>query len=295
MKISLSRRVTAVVAALGLALVAVPAAAPAANADGQSCGLGETCDGVLSGPLGDSTFKIKVPENFNGTVLLYSHGYRIAQPVPAAIGKKLRMDQSPYYDPTTTAGVGPTYTGNNLPQVGPSAEVIGTLLNQGYALAGAGYARQGWAVAEGVEVGENLIKLINGGGIKGTKQIMAWGNSMGAEITQALVQRNPGKIAGTLPQCGALAGFEQAMETAMTVVYTWKTLVDPSIKGANYAPGKAGYAEAVTDLSKIAGTIATVKSTDVSPAGYPTVFANFLAGLMAGLPTVSPDLRWSYR
>ena len=31
MKISLSRRVTAVVAALGLALVAVPAAAPAAN------------------------------------------------------------------------------------------------------------------------------------------------------------------------------------------------------------------------------------------------------------------------
>ena len=57
MKISLSRRVTAVVAALGLALVAVPASA--ANADDHACGLGETCDGVLSGPLGDSTFKIK--------------------------------------------------------------------------------------------------------------------------------------------------------------------------------------------------------------------------------------------
>jgi pimeloyl-ACP methyl ester carboxylesterase len=288
MKISLSRRVTAVVAALGLALVAVPAAAPAANADGHSCGLGQVCTGALSGSLGDSMYQIRMPAKFNGTVLLYSHGYRIAQPVPAAIGKQLRMDQSPYYSPTTTPGVGPTYTGNDLPQVGPSAEVIGSLLNQGYALAGAGYARQGWAVAEGVEAGENLIKLINSGGIKGTKQIMAWGNSMGAEVTQALVQRNPGKIAGTLPQCGALAGFEQAMESAMTVVYTWKTLVDPSIKGANYAPGKAGYAEAVTDLSKIAGTIATVKATDVSPAGYPTVFANFLAGLMAGLPTVSP-------
>ena len=89
MKISLSRRVTAVVAALGLALVAVPAAAPAANADGQSCGLGQVCTGALSGSLGDSMYQIRMPAKFNGTVLLYSHGYRIAQPVPSAIGTAL--------------------------------------------------------------------------------------------------------------------------------------------------------------------------------------------------------------
>ena len=287
MRISLSRRVTAVVAALGLALVAVPAAAPAANADDHSCGLGQVCTGALSGSLGDSMYQIRMPAKFNGTVLLYSHGYRIGQPVPAAIGIPLGMDKAPTYSETTVPGIGAAYVGNNIPQVGPSAEVIGALLNQGYALAGTGFARQGWAVAEGVEAGENLIKHINGGGIKGTKEIMAWGNSLGAVITQALVQRNPGKIAGTMANCGALGGFDQAMETAMTVLYTWKTLVDPSIKGANYAPGAAGYAEAVSDLSKIAGTIATVKATDVSPAGYPTVYANFLAGLMAGLPTVS--------
>ena len=83
MRISLSRRVTAVVAAFGLALVAVPATAPAANADDQACGLGEVCTGALTGALGDSPYQIVMPPKFNGTVLLYSHGYRIAQPVPA--------------------------------------------------------------------------------------------------------------------------------------------------------------------------------------------------------------------
>ncbi|MGA0268154.1 MAG: hypothetical protein ACO3MK_06455, partial [Candidatus Nanopelagicales bacterium] len=67
MRISLSRRVTAVVAALGLALVAVPAAAPAANADVDSCGLGQVCTGALSGSLGDSMYQIRMPAKFNGT------------------------------------------------------------------------------------------------------------------------------------------------------------------------------------------------------------------------------------
>ncbi|MCH9850755.1 MAG: hypothetical protein K0U51_04290 [Actinomycetia bacterium] len=289
MKISLSRRVTAVVAALGLALVAVPAAAPAANADGQSCGLGQVCTGALSGSLGDSMYQIRMPAKFNGTVLLYSHGYRIAQPVPAQIGTALGLDKAPYYSSTTVPGVGPAYVGNGIPQVGPSAEVIGALLNQGYALAGTGYANQGWAVAEGVESNENLIKLINSGGIKGSKQIMAWGDSLGAVITQALVQRNPGKIAGTMPSCGALGGLDAATETAMTVLYTWKTLIDPSLVAANYAPGAAGYAQAVGDLVKVFGTLNAVATgqASVSSAGYPIALANLLAGLMAGLPTVS--------
>ncbi len=59
--------------------MAVPTVAPAANA-ADACGLGETCTGALTGSLGDTTFQITMPEKFNGTVLLYSHGYRIAQP-----------------------------------------------------------------------------------------------------------------------------------------------------------------------------------------------------------------------
>ncbi len=290
MKITMSRRIVAAIASLGLALVAVPTVAPAANA-ADACGLGETCSGALTGSLGDTTFQITMPPKFNGTVLLYSHGYRIAQPVPAQIAGALGLDRSPYYSQTTVPGIGPALVGNGGAQVAPSAESAANLLAQGYALAGAGYARQGWATAEGVEAGELLIRHINGGAVSGVKEVIAWGDSLGGLITQTLVQRNPGKIAGTLPLCGVMEGPEQAFSSAMTVLYTWKTLIDPTLKVANYSAGQAGYAEAVGDLAKVFGTLNAVSTgqATVSPVGFPIAQANLLAGLMGGLPTKSQE------
>jgi pimeloyl-ACP methyl ester carboxylesterase len=270
--------------------VAVPTVAPAANA-ADACGLGETCTGALTGSLGDSAFQITMPPKFNGTVLLYSHGYRIAQPVPAQIATALRLDQAPYYSETTVPGIGPAYVGNGIAQVAPSAAAAANLLGQGYALAGTGYANQGWAVAEGVEAGENLIQHINSGAIEGVDEIIAWGDSMGGLITQTLVQDNPGKIAGSLPLCGAMEGPLQAFSSAMTVLYTWQQLIDPTLTVANYAPGQAGYSQAVGDLLKVFSTLSAVASGEatVSAAGFPIAQANLLAGLMAGLPTKSPE------
>ena len=203
MKISLSRRVTAVVAALGLALVAVPAAAPAANADGQSCGLGETCDGVLSGPLGDSTFKIKVPENFNGTVLLYSKGYSSSVPIPAGIAVPLGYAASPYYSPMTIPGLGAGYAANGSATVVPpgASEAESVLLNQGYALAGTGLARiRAGPWLEGVESGqrEPHQAASTAWGYQG-RLSRSWrgATSLGAEIDSgARADGTPGKIAG---------------------------------------------------------------------------------------------------
>jgi hypothetical protein len=86
-----------------------------------------------------------------------------------------------------------------------------------------------------------------------------------------------------------MEGPEQAFSTAMTVLYTWKTLIDPTLKVANYSAGQAGYAEAVGDLAKVFGTINAVATgqATVSAAGFPIAQANLLAGLMAGLPTKS--------
>ncbi|HEY7823945.1 MAG TPA: hypothetical protein VIG24_13970, partial [Acidimicrobiia bacterium] len=290
MKIKTPRRAIAAVASLALALVAVPTVAPAANA-ADACGLGETCTGALTGSLGDSAFQITMPPKFNGTVLLYSHGYRIAQPVPAQIATALGLDRAPYYSETTVPGIGPAYVGNGIPQVAPSAAAAANLLGQGYALAGAGYANQGWAVAEGVEAGQNLIQHINSGAVSGVDEIIAWGDSMGGLITQTLVENNPGKIAGSLPLCGAMEGPLQAFSSAMTVLYTWQQLIDPTLTVANYAPGQAGYVQAVTDLGKVFGTLSAVASGEatVSAAGFPIAQANLLAGLMAGLPTKSSE------
>ena len=290
MKFTFMRRGVAAVAAASLVTIGAPVVASASAAD--ACAAGATCEGVLSGSLGDSPFEIQMPQNFNGTVLLYSHGYRIGTPLPAVLATPLGLTSGEYqrisYPAFASAfGTDVAYQASNEAAVAPSDTVAQNLLAQGYALAGAGYARQGWASAEGVEAGENLIRHINSGAIPKTKKIMVWGDSLGGLIAQTIAERNPGKVAGSLPSCGVLEGPLQAYSMAMTVLYTWKTLMAPTLKVANYSAGAAGYVEALTDLGTVLTILNGVTTAPVSPAGYPIAQANLLAGLMGGLPTKS--------
>jgi pimeloyl-ACP methyl ester carboxylesterase len=290
MRISITRRVTAAVATAGLLLVGVPALAPSASA-ADACALGATCEGAVTGALGSSAYKIKMPTKFNGTVLLYNHGTRIGTPIPARLAVPLGFAASSSYVATSVPAFAPifgsdvAYVGSNAAETGPSPSVEQALLDQGYALAGVGFARQGFASAEGVDADEAMIRQINSGAVAGTKKIMVWGSSLGALIAQTVAERNPRKVAGVLPLCGPLAGPEQAMETAMTVLFTWKTLIDPTLRVANYQ----SYPQALGDLGKVLGTLDGVAkgTASVSAVGYPIAQANLLAGLMAGLPTVS--------
>ena len=171
MKIKMTRRLVAVLATSGLLLAAAPAMAPDNAVD--ACALGATCEGSLTGALGASAFKIAMPTTFNGTVLLFSHGYRVATPIPAALATPLGFAANPAYVKTSvsafTAAFGSdvAYIGGGAAAVADNTLAATALLAQGYALAGTGYAKQGWATAEGVEAGENLLKYINGGAIKG--------------------------------------------------------------------------------------------------------------------------------
>jgi hypothetical protein len=267
--------------------------APANAAD--ACALGATCQGSLSGSLGTSPITIQMPQRFNGTVLLWSHGYRFSGPIPAAFAgpTALNVASDPAYTaisvPSFAASFGSAvaYQANNKADVAPNDAVAANLLAQGFALAGAGYANQGWAAAEGVQADENLIRYINGGAISGVKGIRAWGASLGGLISQTVAERNPRKIASVMPLCGVVAGPEQAFSSAMTVLFTWKTLVAPTLKVANYTPGAVGYGEALTDLGTVFKILGGAAANPVTPAGYPLAQANLLGGLMAGLPTKS--------
>mgnify|MGYP003337920605 FL=1 len=166
MRLTMMRRSVATVAAAGLLLVAAPNMSPASAVD--ACAPGATCQGALSGSLGDSPFAIQVPANFNGTVLLWSHGYRFSGPIPGAFAgpTALGLTTNPNYAKISVPTFAPSfgsdvaYQALNTPETAPDPAVATALLSQGFALAGAGYARQGWAVAEGVQAGENLIKYI---------------------------------------------------------------------------------------------------------------------------------------
>ena len=130
-----------------------------------------------------------------------------------------------------------------------------------------------------------MIRQINSGAIAGVKRIVVWGESFGAFVAATVAERNPRKVAGLLPTCGALAGPEVAMANAMTVMNTWKTLVAPTLRVANYQ----SYAQALGDLGTMLQTLGAVGAgkLSVSAVGYPIAQANLLGGLMAGLPTNS--------
>ncbi|MDA9334521.1 hypothetical protein N9R12_03360, partial [Actinomycetota bacterium] len=154
MKITFMRRGVAAVAAASLITIGAPVVT-AANA-AEACALGTVCEGALSGSLGDAPFKIQMPEKFNGTVLVYSHGYRVSTPIPAALAVPLGLNTGAYKPISYPAfapsfGSSVAYQASNEPDIAPTPVVAANLLAQGYALAGSGGARQGWAANEGVE------------------------------------------------------------------------------------------------------------------------------------------------
>jgi hypothetical protein len=135
-------------------------------------------------------YLIEVPTNWNGTLVLYSHGYVIP--------------------------------GESNPAVDVGDPVTGTyLLSKGYALAGSSYATTGWAIQQALL---DQIKVLNTFNTLVGKpaRTIAWGHSLGGIITAGLVQLNPALFDGALPMCGVLAGgvgtWNQALDSAFAFV-----------------------------------------------------------------------------
>jgi pimeloyl-ACP methyl ester carboxylesterase len=131
-------------------------------------------------------YLIQVPSNWNGTLVLYSHGYV----VPGFSNPALDVG-----DPITGA----------------------YLRANGYALGGSSYASTGWAIQQAlpdqIEVLDTFKKLV------GTpSRTIAWGHSLGGMVTAGLVQRYPERFDAALPMCGVVAGsvgtWNQALDSA---------------------------------------------------------------------------------
>jgi pimeloyl-ACP methyl ester carboxylesterase len=153
------------VIALIVALVAAIAAPVTASA-----AVTETLGALPDG----ATYLIEVPSPWNGTLLLYSHGYvRPGFPNPAQ-----------------------------------DAGDLGTrayLLANGFALAGSSYAHTGWALQEAIP--DQLATLDAFEAQVGTPtRTIAWGHSLGGIITAGLLQTAPERFDAALPMCGVLAG-----------------------------------------------------------------------------------------
>jgi pimeloyl-ACP methyl ester carboxylesterase len=149
-----------------------------AEASGVKTYKGKFADGA--------TYLMQVPSNWNGTLVLYSHGYVV-----------------PGF-PNPAEDVGDPITGTYL-------------LANGYALAGSSYATTGWAIQQALP---DQIKVLDTFKTRvGTPtRTIAWGHSLGGMVTAGLVQRYPTRFEAALPMCGVVAGgvgtWNQALDSA---------------------------------------------------------------------------------
>mgnify|MGYP003334514978 CR=1 FL=1 len=279
-KFKRSLSLVAVSSLLSLTVVSIPTTARAADPACTTANFVTTCVGVTTDT---APYQMMVPANFNGTVYLYSHGYRPNVPVPAGI-----------------PGYG-GYTVTNTPQPGPNATVIGALLAKGYGVVGSGFARQGWNPDSAIKTNVELVGLFKKQFTKTTK-VVAWGESLGGFITQALAEKYPDLFKAAAPLCAA-SDITPLMTMAGDALWGVKTFFDPTIKGGNYSAGAAGYAEAMGDLVKVFTAIGALQAafaanpaTPAWPAtskvpdaikAIPSRSALVMVALMSGVPMQS--------
>jgi pimeloyl-ACP methyl ester carboxylesterase len=269
--------VSALVATVLVTAPTVANAAPACDGKSpiQTC-VGATSDGA--------PYAMQVPANFNGTVALYSHGYRYNVDIPSAI--------------PLIGGYKITNTPEPVP--GGNAAVAQYFFSQGIAIVGSGFARQGWNPDSAIKTNVELIDTFKKK-FPTTTNVVAWGSSLGGVITQGLAEKHPELVSAVAPMCMA-DNISPQLTMAGDFLWGIKVLFDPSIKGGNYSPGAAGVAESYVDLGKVftvMGKLQAALATGAWPdtssptgkslaaAGVPSRSALLLLGLMAGVPTQS--------
>jgi pimeloyl-ACP methyl ester carboxylesterase len=176
-----------------------------------------TCGGSttpVTGTLGDgATYLIQCPSGtWNGTLLLYSHGY-------------------------VTPG-----SANPAPDVGDSATGA-YLLAHGFALAGSSYATTGWAIQQALP--DQIATLDVFDATYGTPaRTIAWGHSLGGIITAGLIQDYPNRFNAALPMCGVLSGGVATWNTALDSEFAFQKLIDPTVQVVNITNPTANLTEA---------------------------------------------------
>jgi hypothetical protein len=200
--------------AAAAATFVVAAGAPAAVAASKAASTHHT------GSLTDgATWVADVPASWNGTIILFSHGFG-----------PLTAQDAP--DPATQAD----------------------LLSLGYALAGSSYSGSSWwALASAAK--DQFASLAAVERITGRpRRTIAWGESMGGLVSAEETQDPQGRIDGTLTTCGLVAGALSLNNYQLDGEYALNELLAPSqhIQLVRFATAAQASA-AATALAAVAG------------------------------------------
>ena len=140
----------------------------------------------LHGTLNNAEYEILVPVNWNGTLLVYAHGY-----TPVLLPAEALPD-------VEIGGV----DGKTL------------LLSEGYALAGTANKAAGWAVKEGIQ---NNLALTNyfKGKVGNPERVILLGFSMGSAIVLESIEKYPGIYDGAITGGSLGAGIPMNFDLSL--------------------------------------------------------------------------------
>jgi acetyl esterase/lipase len=210
------RRVTTAVAAVVVCASAV-LVTPAATASAAGTDTG-TLAGSYSGTLADgATWVADVPDGWNHTLVLYSHGY-----------------------------------GSLTAQDAPDESTKTQLLAAGYGLVGSSYSGSSlWAVPTAVQ--DQFAALDAAEDLIGQpERTIAWGTSMGGLVSALEAQHPQDRIDGALTTCGLVAGALNINDYQLYGEYALSHLLAPAqdIKLVRYsdAADAATAAQALTTV-----------------------------------------------
>ena len=139
-----------------------------------------------SGEINGAPYRIVVPANWNGTLLVYAHGYQDKADHPGEVD-------------------------NRNAAVAPNAGLAAALLAQGYALAGSAYRDNGWEVEGGVFDLKDLTVYFKENLAEPDRTIL-FAFSMGTVIAFDSMERFHGIYDGALCSCAVGAGATQTWD-----------------------------------------------------------------------------------
>ncbi|MCM3903771.1 MAG: hypothetical protein ND866_18880 [Pyrinomonadaceae bacterium] len=145
----------------------------------------------LSGELHGAPYRIRVPAVWNGTLLVFAHGYRDKADHPGEVD-------------------------NRNADIAPSGALEAPLLAMGYALAGSAYRDNGWAVEEGIHDTKDLTVLFRSLVGQPDRTIL-WSVSLGSIIGLESMERFGGIYDGALCMCGPGAGSTRIWDSGLAL------------------------------------------------------------------------------
>lgn len=168
------RRMTTLGVAVSLALVAAPGTAVAVQPAATEPATTESAVTELWGTLpSGATWAAELPQNWNGKLVLYSHGFRPGPENPA---------WDPGFDSTARA-----------------------LTGQGFAVASSSYAGTGWALGTAVEDQLGTLAAFSAAAGEPARTI-AFGTSMGGLVSSLIAETPDSGVDGAVSTCGLLGG-----------------------------------------------------------------------------------------